>query len=66
MYGARKQGASDKQSRKRERTADARKLTEDSCGIQGMGFSRAKAKEALEECNFSVDAAVDWLVSNCV
>jgi translation elongation factor EF-Ts len=36
------------------------------CLLQGMGFSRLKAKEALEECNYSMDQAVEWLVSNCV
>lgn len=31
-----------------------------------MGFSKAKAKEALEDCNYSMDLAIEWLVSNCV
>ncbi len=36
------------------------------CGcVQGMGFSRAKAQEALEECGYRLNAAVNWLLSNC-
>lgn len=34
--------------------------------MQGMGFSKTKAKEALEECGNDVDAALDWLVTNCI
>lgn len=34
--------------------------------LQGMGFSKVKAKEALEECHYRLDMAVEWLVSHCV
>ena len=34
--------------------------------VQLMGFSNAKAKEALEECDNDVDAAIEWLVVNCI
>ncbi|EIE27270.1 ARM repeat-containing protein [Coccomyxa subellipsoidea C-169] len=34
----------------------------DITSLQGMGFSKAKAKEALEECNYSMDLAIEWLV----
>lgn len=37
-----------------------------SCDLQGMGFSKTKAKEALEECHYRLDMAVEWLVSHCV
>ena len=41
----------------------------DRCGLdllQGMGFSKSKAKEALEECHHRLDMAVEWLVTHCV
>ena len=34
--------------------------------MQGMGFSKTKAKEALEECHYRVDMAVEWLVNHCM
>ncbi|KAK9907336.1 hypothetical protein WJX75_001686 [Coccomyxa subellipsoidea] len=46
--------------------AEQTALHADIASLQGMGFSKAKAKEALEECNYSMDLAIEWLVSNCV
>ncbi|CAL8462930.1 g2464 [Coccomyxa elongata] len=46
--------------------AEETALQADIASLQGMGFSTAKAKEALEECNYSMDLAIEWLVSNCV
>ena len=34
--------------------------------LQGMGFSKTKAKEALEEGHYRLDMAVEWLMSHCV
>jgi len=39
--------------------------TSDVC-LQGMGFSKTKAKEALEEGHYRLDMAVEWLMSHCV
>lgn len=36
------------------------------CPLQGMGFSRSKAKEALQENNHDMEAAIEWLVANCI
>jgi hypothetical protein len=33
---------------------------------QAMGFTKAKSKEALEECNNDLQSSLDWLVTNCV
>ena len=46
-----------------DRADDNRILSLD---LQGMGFSKTKAKEALEECHYRLDMAVEWLVSHCV
>ena len=35
-------------------------------GLQGMGFSKSKAKEALQENNDDLEAAIEWLVANCI
>ncbi|KAL3142940.1 hypothetical protein ABBQ38_003225 [Trebouxia sp. C0009 RCD-2024] len=34
--------------------------------LQGMGFSKSKAKEALQENNHDLEAAIEWLVANCI
>lgn len=34
-------------------------------GTQAMGYSKAKAREAIEECEGDVGAAIEWLISNC-
>ncbi len=34
--------------------------------VQAMGFTKAKSKEALEECGNDVQSALDWLVTNCI
>lgn len=31
-----------------------------------MGFSKSKAKEALQENNYDMEAAIEWLVANCI
>lgn len=31
-----------------------------------MGFDSAKAREALDEANCDVDAAIEWLLVSCV
>ena len=31
-----------------------------------MGFSARKAREALQETHHDVEAAIEWLVANCV
>lgn len=36
------------------------------CILQGMGFSKSKAKEALQENNHDLEAAIEWLVANCI
>lgn len=33
---------------------------------QGMGFAKGKALDALEACGGDMQAAIEWLVSNCV
>lgn len=45
---------------------DGRSDTAHILHLQGMGFSKVKAKEALEECHYRLDMAVEWLVSHCV
>ena len=37
-----------------------------SCDAQAMGFSKSKAKEALQETDNNLDAAIEWLVANCI
>ena len=37
-----------------------------SCGAQGMGFDAVKAREALEEADCDLDAAIEWLLACCV
>ena len=34
--------------------------------LQGMGFSKSKAEEALLENNHNLEAAIEWLVANCI
>ncbi|DBA99858.1 TPA: hypothetical protein ACH3X1_013754 [Trebouxia sp. C0004] len=34
--------------------------------LQSMGFSRSKAQEALQENNHNLEAAIEWLVANCI
>ncbi|CAL5223286.1 g5774 [Coccomyxa viridis] len=46
--------------------AELTALEADMSQLQGMGFSKTKAKEALEECHYRLDMAVEWLVSHCV
>ena len=31
-----------------------------------MGFSRSKAQEALQENSHDLEAAIEWLVANCI
>ena len=31
-----------------------------------MGFSKSKAREALQENNHDMEAAIQWLVENCI
>jgi translation elongation factor EF-Ts len=35
-------------------------------GTQGMGFDATKAREALEEADCDLDAAIEWLLASCV
>ena len=35
-------------------------------GMQGMGFDAVKAREALEEADCDLDAAIEWLLASCV
>ncbi|CAK0784827.1 hypothetical protein CVIRNUC_008031 [Coccomyxa viridis] len=46
--------------------AELTALEADISQLQGMGFSKSKAKEALEECHYRLDMAVEWLVTHCV
>lgn len=34
--------------------------------MQAMGFNSAKARDALEDANCDVDAAIEWLLVSCV
>ncbi|GFR45105.1 hypothetical protein Agub_g6482 [Astrephomene gubernaculifera] len=34
--------------------------------LTAMGFTPRKARGALQECHFNVEAAVEWLFANCV
>lgn len=34
--------------------------------VQAMGFDALKAREALEETDCDVDAAIEWLLASCV
>ena len=34
--------------------------------LQAMGFSRSKAEEALHETGHNLEAAIEWLVANCI
>lgn len=34
--------------------------------LTAMGFTPRKARGALQECDFNVEAAVEWLFANCV
>lgn len=36
------------------------------CDLQAMGFSKSKAKEALQETGHNLEAAIEWLVANCI
>ena len=46
--------------------ADAPASTFTVMPMQGMGFSKSKAKEALQENNHDLEAAIEWLVANCI
>ncbi|KAK9806836.1 hypothetical protein WJX72_004445 [[Myrmecia] bisecta] len=41
-------------------------LQADIAQLQAMGFSKAQAKDALEEANYDVEGAIEWLVANCI
>ena len=41
-------------------------LPADVDALAAMGFSKRQAAEALQEVGHDVEAAIEWLVANCV
>lgn len=48
------------------RSAAAAAAAADVEQLTAMGFSARQARDALEECDFDVEAAIEWLVAHCM